>query len=116
LEGEFLNSDNKLRIKRKLQLSTYDNGATFGQSLLDLKMSKSSTRKRVLLAGILIGGKYAFSRWKHFARLVKFNEDSAAVCNCFTVLLIISIINVDTSSHVYPSVSKYFVGWRLDLG
>jgi hypothetical protein len=63
------------------QLSIYDNGATFGQSLLDLKMSKSSTRKRVILAGILIGGKYAFSRWKNVARLISHHEDSVLVRN-----------------------------------
>jgi hypothetical protein len=61
------------------QLSIYDNGASFGQSLLDLKMSKSTTHKRVALAGILIGGKYAFSRWKNVARLMSYNEDSFLV-------------------------------------
>jgi len=61
------------------QLSIYDNGATFGQSLLDLKMSKSSTRKRVILAGILIGGKYAFARGKNVARLISNHDDSGRV-------------------------------------
>jgi hypothetical protein len=42
-------------------------------------MSKSSTRKRVILAGILIGGKYAFARWKNVARLISNHDDSLLV-------------------------------------
>lgn len=73
-------------------------------------MSKSSTNKRILLAGILIGGKYAFSRWKYVARLMSYNEDSAVVWDSVFCSLTINIL-------IYFflfSVSKYFGGWRPD--
>jgi hypothetical protein len=50
------------------QLSIYDNGATFGHSLLDLKFSNSSTKRRILFATLVVGGKYALARCRSISR------------------------------------------------
>ncbi|XP_059469909.1 peroxisome biogenesis factor 2-like [Neocloeon triangulifer] len=50
------------------KLSVYDRGATFGQTLLDLKYYNSSRRKKVLLALTIIGGKYFVSRIRSLSR------------------------------------------------
>ncbi|CAB3362294.1 Hypothetical predicted protein [Cloeon dipterum] len=94
------------------KLSVYDKGATFGQSLLDLKYYNSSIRKRILLAALVIGVKYVISRTRTVAKVLIDESNFHAVEQVFrtadTLLRIANLANrvIFLTEGQYPGLAE----------